>query len=266
MLTLTVLAVLVGGAAAWWSGGSDDAADASASSSPPGPSSAAPAASKDAAPSTTASKAPTTPASPTTKKADDKPIPVPKSGPGTFRAGKGKGSGSTVGQGTILTYRVQVEDGIALSADQAVDEVAAILADSRSWTRDGKHGFRQVSSGTADLVIRIATPDTADALCLAAIHMDTGNELNCEVPGGVVVNLRRWILGSPTFTGPISDYRALIINHEVGHSLGHGHEGCPGRGKLAPAMMQQIKGLNGCKPNAWPYDRQGHYISGPSVT
>ncbi|MCZ4117855.1 DUF3152 domain-containing protein [Streptomyces sp. H39-S7] len=264
MLTVTVLALLVGGAAAWWSGGSDDVADVSASSSPPAASSPAPAVTKDVPPST-ASKAPTTPASPTTKKSD-KPADVPKSGPGTFKAGKGKGSGSTVGKGVILTYRVQVEDGIQVSADQAVDEVAAILADSRSWTRDGKHGFRQVSSGAADLVIRIATPDTADSLCLAAIHLDTGNELNCEVPGGVVVNLRRWILGSPTFTGPISDYRALIINHEVGHSLGHGHEGCPGPGKLAPAMMQQIKGLNGCKPNAWPYDRQGRYISGPSVT
>ncbi|MCZ4103332.1 DUF3152 domain-containing protein [Streptomyces sp. H39-C1] len=259
-MTLTVLAVLVGGAAAWWRSGADDVADASATSPPSGPSSPAP-----TAPPSAASRAPTTPAPPTTAKAA-KSVSVPKSGPGTFRAGKGRAGGSTVGQGVIRTYRVQVEDGIRISADQAVDEVAAILADPRSWTRDGKHGFRQVSSGSADLVIRIATPDTADALCLAAIHLDTHNELNCEVPGGVVVNLRRWILGSPTFTGPIADYRALIINHEVGHSLGHGHEGCPGPGKLAPAMMQQIKGLNGCKPNAWPYDRQGHYISGPSVT
>lgn len=260
-----MLAVLVGGAAAWWSGGSGDAVDASAPTSPPGSSSPAPAAAGDVPPST-ASKAPVRPATPSTTKGADQPASVPKSGPGTFKAGKGKGSGSTVGKGDILTYRVQVEDGIRISADQAVDEVAAILADPRSWTRDGRHGFRQVSSGTADLVIRIATPDTADSLCLAAIHMDTGNELNCEVPGGVVVNLRRWLLGSPTFTGPISDYRALIINHEVGHSLGHGHEGCPGPGRLAPAMMQQIKGLNGCRPNAWPYDRQGRYLSGPSVT
>jgi uncharacterized protein DUF3152 len=264
LMTFTVLAVLVGGAAAWWSGGSDDVADASAPTAAPAPSSPAAAASKEAPPSTAAktSKTPTPPASP---KVGGKPS-VPKSGPGTFKAGKGKDNGSTVGKGLVRTYRVQVEDGILISADQAADEVASILADPRSWTHDGKHGFRQVSSGSADLVIRIATPDTADALCLAAIHLDTGNELNCEVPGGVVVNLRRWILGSPTFTGPIADYRALIINHEVGHSLGHGHEGCPGPGKLAPAMMQQIKGLDGCKPNAWPYDRQGHYISGPPVT
>lgn len=265
LLTLTALAVLVGGVAAWWSGGSDDIADASAMIASPAPSTSGAAAPKDG-PASTAHETPTTPASSSspTAPAAHATIPVPKSGPGTFRAGKG--DGATVGQGLIRTYRIQVEDGIALSADQVADDVAAILADPRSWARDGKHGFRQVSSGSADLVIRIATPDTADSLCMAAIHMDTGNELNCEVPGGVVVNLRRWILGSPTFTGPIADYRALIINHEVGHSLGHGHEGCPGPGRPAPAMMQQIKGLNGCKPNAWPYDSKGHYLGGPPVT
>ncbi|MFJ3598655.1 DUF3152 domain-containing protein [Streptomyces sp. NPDC090126] len=77
--------------------------------------------------------------------------------------------------------------------------------------------------------------------------------------------LKRRQLGSPRFDGPVSEYRALIVNHEVGHRLGHGHGTCPGRGRPAPAMMQQINGLKGCAANARPYDARGRHPSGPQV-
>nr|WP_308340830.1 DUF3152 domain-containing protein [Streptomyces sp. MSC1_001] len=189
---------------------------------------------------------------------------MPQSGAGTFTTAQA--SGAAVGDnGVLRRYRVQVENGIALSARETAAEIQEILAHPRGWAAHGRGRFQLVSEN-ADFVIRIATPDTADALC-ARQGLNTRGELNCETTDGVVVNLRRWMLGSPTFAGPPTEYRHLIINHEVGHEIGiRQHMDCPGPGKLAPAMMQQIKGLNGCRSNAFPYDEDGNYITGPIVS
>ncbi|MFD3537415.1 DUF3152 domain-containing protein [Streptomyces sp. NPDC058664] len=197
-----------------------------------------------------------------------KPTPkkttVPQSGTGTFTTAQA--SGEPVGDsGVLRRYRVQVEDGVDLSARETAAEIQRILAHPRGWAAHGRGRFQLVSEN-ADFVIRIATPDTADALC-ARQGLNTRGELNCETTDGVVVNLKRWMIGSPTFAGPAAEYRHLIINHEVGHEIGiRQHMGCPGPGKLAPAMMQQIKGLNGCRSNAYPYDEDGSYITGPIVS
>ncbi|MFJ2953611.1 DUF3152 domain-containing protein [Streptomyces sp. NPDC087270] len=269
---LAVLCVVVlgcgGGYAAWHKsrgGGSAAAIDAPISHSPsPGGGSLAPAngdrtGSGTSSPSTAGKPATGGPSA--SHSPAPKPSSVPKSGTGAF--GTAHATGTASGHGKIRRYKVEVEGGIQLSASDAAHEIAGILADSRGWENDGHDGFQLVSSGPADFVIKIATPDTVDKICGAAGLLTRG-EVNCDVGATVVVNLKRWMLGSPEFSGPIHDYRALIINHEVGHRIGHGHEGCPGPGKLAPVMMQQIKGLHGCKANAWPYDSKGRYIQGPS--
>lgn len=187
---------------------------------------------------------------------------VPEHGTGVFSTADA--SGKAVGHGTVRRYEVQVEGGAGISAGDAAREIQGILGDPRGWTADGRDAFQLVSSGPADFVIKIATPDTVDTICGAA-GLHTHGEVNCDVGPTVVVNLKRWLLGSPQFPGPIHGYRALIVNHEVGHRIGHGHEGCPGPGKPAPVMMQQIDGLHGCKANAWPYDADGDYVQGPRV-
>lgn len=188
--------------------------------------------------------------------------PLPQRGPGTFDIAPG-GSGR-VGKGTPLRYRVEVEKGLTISPEDVAEQVERTLADPRGWTADGRSAFQRVSGGPTDFRVRLATPATVDRIC-AEGGLDTGGTVNCSVNRNVMVNLRRWVLATEFYRKDVVGYRSLIINHEVGHFLGHGHVTCPGEGRPAPAMMQQIKGLHGCVPNVWPYDRDGRPLTGPAA-
>lgn len=253
LCSLTVL----GGTAFMVLGGAKDTGaggpTAQARPIPPLASSAAPAVKKTESPA---------PAPKPTPSPTPSPTAVTEKGKGTFTVAASKGD--AVGKGLIRRYRVEVEDGIGIDPQAAAQQVQTILGDRRSWTTDGKNGFKLVSDGVYDFTVKVASPDTVDRICGSA-GLDTKGEVNCDVGKQVVVNSKRWLTGSPQFSGSLDDYRALIVNHEVGHRIGHGHEGCPGKGKPAPAMMQQIYGLNGCVANAWPYTADGTYISGPAV-
>jgi hypothetical protein len=191
------------------------------------------------------------------------PGSIPSSGPGTFATASGGGE-RVGGSERTLTYVVQVEDGIGVPARDVATEVERVLADERGWTADGKTAFRRVSHGAADFRVRLATAGTVDEIC-GRYGLDTGGEVNCNVGQDVMVNLKRWLLATQYYADDVTSYRALIINHEVGHFLGHGHVGCPGPGRPAPVMMQQIKGLHGCRTNVWPYDGEGRLVTGPAV-
>jgi hypothetical protein len=109
--------------------------------------------------------------------------------------------------------------------------------------------FERTDKVDADLRVIVATPTLTDKLCLP---LDTGGELSCRVEDRVVLNAKRWMYAIPGYAGKVELYRSYLVNHEVGHALGHGHAPCPKPGAPAPVMMQQSKGLAGCLPNAWP--------------
>ncbi|MET9320985.1 DUF3152 domain-containing protein [Streptomyces sp. NPDC003038] len=191
------------------------------------------------------------------------PAAVPASGTGVFKPSAV--SGPPQGKGPALRWRLEVEEGSGVDPDTAARAVEAILGDPRGWTTDPAYGFQLAGAGMpVDFTVKIATPTTTDRLC-DVVTPELVGETNCRAGHTVVVNLKRWQEGSPQFNGTVEEYRALIVNHEVGHELGREHETCPGPGKPAPAMMQQIKGLLGCESNAWPFDRNGTYLSGPRV-
>ncbi|MGI5163884.1 DUF3152 domain-containing protein [Spirillospora sp. CA-253888] len=187
---------------------------------------------------------------------------IPTRGTGTFSrpiAGK-----RVYGRGKPLRYMVQVEGGLKQSAVQFTLAVDRVLADPRGWTAGGKWAFQRVGSGPYDFVVKLASPGTTDKLC-GAYGLTTEGKVNCSAGKQVVVNLKRWLLLTTYYKGQPDLYHALVINHEVGHRLGVKHMTCPGAGRPAPVMQQQIFGLKGCRINGWPYDQRGRFISGPVV-
>jgi hypothetical protein len=160
----------------------------------------------------------------------------------------------------VWRYRVLVEDGIEV-AGQRLDEsemtaVAAevhqILDHPRGWQRVDDLRFRQVAAGDdrpVAMTVHLASPSTVDARCYPLL---TYGEVSCAVGSSAYLNARRWFAGAETYGERLTGYRRYLVSHEVGHVLGRGHEGCPAPGAPAPVMVQQTKGLGGCRPSPWP--------------
>lgn len=162
---------------------------------------------------------------------------------------------ATKAAGRLVRYTVEAEDGLGVDTRELATTVVSVLTDPRGWqTRDGVR-FVNVSPSAAaggadvDLRITLASPDTTDELCAP---LQTRGEVSCHNQKRVVLNLRRWQLGAEAYGDDVATYRTYLVNHEVGHGLGHGHAYCGGKGKVAPVMMQQTYGLKGCVAWPWP--------------
>ena len=159
-----------------------------------------------------------------------------------------KGVSSAPGEGKVRTVRISVEGGLPVDGDAFAAFVLRTLNDPRSWPREG-YAFAR-TDGKADTDVVLASPQTSAKMCRP---LQTNGTLSCRNGQKVILTWYRWVNGQEDFGGDLTLYRQYLVNHEVGHFLGHGHEGCPGAGELAPVMMQQTKGVKPCKPNAWPY-------------
>lgn len=190
-------------------------------------------------------------------------VAVPRSGAGTFTLSTTWGAiRGTAGR--LHRYRVGVEDGTGQSVSPFADALDAVLGDPRGWTAGGDLRLQRVPAGTpADFTIVLASPVTSEELCATA-GMRTNQYTSCRLPGKVVLNLARWLTAVAGYGASVEEYRQYLINHEVGHQLGHGHEACPGPGRPAPVMQQQTHGLKGCIAFGWPY-RDGRRYRGPAV-
>ncbi len=151
--------------------------------------------------------------------------------------------------GRVLRYRVHVGAGVALDRRDVASTVDGILADPKGWGGSGEVTFRRAASGPLDFRIVLALPGAVDRLCFP---LRTRRALSCATGKLVVLNVLRWRHGAPAFHGDVELYRRYLVNHEVGHVLGHGHASCPRAGARAPVMMQQTKGVGACRANGRP--------------
>ncbi|MEW1723374.1 DUF3152 domain-containing protein [Streptomyces sp. NPDC093109] len=164
------------------------------------------------------------------------------------------------GKGKKIRYRVDIENGLGLDGQLFADAVQKTLNDNRSWAHNGGMTFERISSGQPDFVITLASPGTTGVWCDKSGLDTTVDNVSCDsaATDRVMINAYRWAQGAKTF-GPkaMHAYRQMLINHEVGHRLGHNHESCRTAGALAPVMQQQTKTLEidgiACRPNPWVY-------------
>ncbi|HVM18480.1 MAG TPA: DUF3152 domain-containing protein, partial [Egibacteraceae bacterium] len=125
------------------------------------------------------------------------------------------------------------------------------LRDPNGWATNGAVAF-VADRRDPDLTIHLAAPAVvaaADPACSA--------QYSCRVGDDVYINAGRWVRGADSYRHRgRSAYRQYVINHEVGHWLGLGHQPCSAPGAPAPIMKQQSKGLGGCEPRMWPLPQE----------
>lgn len=184
---------------------------------------------------------------------------VPESGSGRTTPqeipGTDTKASSSKASGRVVRYTVEVEGGLEDLAVGFPQAVRTTLTDDRGWETKDRVRFVAVSpeerraGAETDIRIRFASPTLTDAVCAP---LRTNGRLSCHDNGDVMINAWRWVNGADTYGDDLAAYRIYLVNHEVGHSIGHGHVDCPGRGQKAPVMLQQTLRLNGCKAQPYP--------------
>ncbi|MGY2065198.1 DUF3152 domain-containing protein [Blastococcus sp. SYSU DS0619] len=161
------------------------------------------------------------------------------------------GGSDVYGTGPLQRFIVEVEDGIGVDGAAFAEAVTTTLADPRSWGNGGRLSVQRVGAGAEfDFRVSLVSPGSMETYCPG---VGTGGYTSCRYGDRAVINLARWATAVPHYGGDLATYRQYVVNHEVGHVFGHGHEQCPGPGQLAPVMQQQTLALDACVKNAWPF-------------
>ena len=150
---------------------------------------------------------------------------------------------------TKFNYGIRIEPSLGLDPLCIKNLLFLILNNDLGWTNVAEKSFQLTSAEESDYVYIFASPNKTDELCAP---IETNSIYSCRSENNIVLNFFRWQEGAVDFKNDMETYRIYLINHETGHILGWSHVGCPKEGAVAPVMMQQSKGTDGCIPYGWP--------------
>lgn len=148
----------------------------------------------------------------------------------------------------VTIYYTVAQNGSVSDLNTFATLANETLNDARGWSRLGVRFEKVNSGGSLHLIL-------ATASSLPGYSSACSADWSCTVGNNVIINDDRWTGASSAWNaagGALRDYRHMVVNHETGHWLGHGHEFCSANGALAPVMQQQSIDLQGCAFNPWP--------------
>lgn len=151
-----------------------------------------------------------------------------------------------------VTYDVTTRGSVTADLSQFKAYANETLNSSLGWSRLGVRFNEVASGGQFTLVL-------SEASEVPSFSTGCSADYSCNVGRYVIINQDRWLGATPAWNnagGDLRNYQHMVINHETGHWLGHGHENCPAAGQAAAVMQQQSISLQGCKFNPWPLDSE----------
>ncbi|EFA22493.1 hypothetical protein BIFGAL_04261 [Bifidobacterium gallicum DSM 20093 = LMG 11596] len=151
-----------------------------------------------------------------------------------------------------MVYCVSTKGNVG-SADGFADTVYRVLNNEHGWPRSGVV-FTQGDESNCTVTITLSQPEL-----VPSFSEYCSPEYSCRVGSDVIINKKRWDNAVDDWLkagGNLAMYRTMVINHEMGHALGHrdNETTCAGEGKKAPLMQEQSMFLKGCVPNPYPLD------------
>lgn len=148
-----------------------------------------------------------------------------------------------------------VRGAAGLDVASLTTKAQATLDNPHGWTLGGSLKFLS-SSSNCNVTIWVASASEMAGFAPACAKQST-----CQVGNNVVINASNWAKAPADWKGSLEEYRAELINHEIGHWLGFDHAKCSATSPVAP-LAQPTLIVSGCSPqwHAIPAELQGRKV------